>query len=69
MRPLPCLALLLAIVAGPAFAAAPARPNIVYIMADELGYFEPGYAGNPHLLTPNIDRLAAEGVRRCGLPA
>ena len=63
MRPLPCLALLLAIVAGPAFAAAPARPNIVYIVADELGYFEPGYAGNPHLLTPNLDRLAAEGVR------
>ncbi len=39
------------------------RPNIVYIMADELGYFEPSYAGNPHLRTPNIDRLAAEGVR------
>jgi arylsulfatase A-like enzyme len=32
-------------------------------VADELGYFEPGYAGNPHLLTPNLDRLAAEGVR------
>ena len=63
MRPLPLLALLLAIVAGPAFAAAPARPNIVYIVADELGYFEPGYAGNPHLVTPHLDRLAAEGVR------
>jgi arylsulfatase A-like enzyme len=50
-------------VAGAAFGAAPARPNIVYIMADELGYFEPGYAGNRHLLTPNLDRLAAEGVR------
>lgn len=53
-----------------AHAAAPAgapsqsaRPNIVYIMADELGYFEPGYAGNPHLLTPNLDRLASEGIR------
>ncbi len=63
MRPLPLLALLLAIVAGPAFATAPARPNIVYIVADELGYFEPGYAGNPHLVTPHLDRLAAEGVR------
>ena len=63
MRPLPCLALLLAIVAGPVFAAAPSRPNIVYIVADELGYFEPGYAGNPHLVTPHLDRLAAEGVR------
>jgi arylsulfatase A-like enzyme len=57
------LLLLWAAVTGPAFAAAPSRPNIVYIVADELGYFEPGYSGNPHLLTPNIDRLAAEGVR------
>jgi arylsulfatase A-like enzyme len=63
MRPLPCFAFLLAALSGPAFAAAPARPNIVYIVADELGYFEPGYAGNPHLQTPHLDRLAAEGVR------
>ncbi|MBM3844073.1 MAG: arylsulfatase [Verrucomicrobia bacterium] len=63
MRPLPCLAFLLAALSSPAFAAAPARPNIVYIVADELGYFEPGYAGNPHLQTPHLDRLAAEGVR------
>ncbi len=50
--------------AAPAGAPSPsARPNIVYIMADELGYFEPGYAGNPHLLTPNLDRLASEGIR------
>jgi len=63
MRPLPSLALLLAALNGPASAAAPARPNIVYLVADELGYFEPGYAGNPHLQTPNLDQLAAEGVR------
>lgn len=63
MRPLPLLLLLWAAVTGPAFAAAPSRPNIVYIVADELGYFEPGYAGNPHLVTPHLDRLAAEGVR------
>ncbi|MFM9079546.1 MAG: sulfatase-like hydrolase/transferase, partial [Opitutaceae bacterium] len=49
--------------AAPAPAAAVQRPNVVYIMADELGYFEPGYAGNPHLVTPNIDRIATEGVR------
>ncbi len=39
------------------------RPNVVYIMADELGYFEPGFMGNPNILTPNIDRMAAEGMR------
>jgi len=39
------------------------KPNIVYIMADELGYFELSCMGNPYIKTPNIDRLAAEGVR------
>ncbi len=38
-------------------------PNVVYIMADELGYFEPSYMGNPNIQTPNIDRMAAEGIR------
>ncbi len=50
-------------IAAPAPAAGPERPNIVCIMADELGYFEPACYGNPHLQTPNLDRLAAEGVR------
>ena len=39
------------------------KPNIVYIMADELGYYELSCMGNPKIRTPNIDRLAAEGVR------
>lgn len=40
------------------------RPaNVVYIMADELGYYEPSHMGNPNLLTPQIDRMAAEGIR------
>ena len=38
------------------------RPNIVYIMSDELAYFEVGYMGNPHLKTPRIDRMKAEGL-------
>ena len=61
------LLLLLALVAPVSASAAPSGParppNVVYIMADELGYFEPGYAGNPHLVTPNIDRIATEGIR------
>jgi len=46
-------------------AAPPAgrKPNIVYIMSDELGYYELSCMGNPNIQTPNIDRLAAEGVR------
>lgn len=60
---LPLLALVAPVLA-PAAPAGPDRPpNVVYIMADELGYFEPGYAGNPHLVTPNIDRIATEGIR------
>jgi len=39
------------------------KPNIVYIMADELGYFELSCMGNPNIKTPNIDRLAAQGIR------
>ena len=38
-------------------------PNIVYVILDELGYFELSCMGNEHLKTPNIDRMAAEGMR------
>ncbi|QEG38568.1 sulfatase-like hydrolase/transferase [Roseimaritima ulvae] len=40
-----------------------APPNIVYIMADELGYYELSCMGNPHIQTPHIDRMAKQGVR------
>ena len=38
-------------------------PNIVFIMSDELAYFELGHMGNPYIETPRIDRMAAEGLR------
>ena len=38
-------------------------PNIVYIMADDLGYGHLGSYGQTKIKTPNIDRLAAEGMR------
>lgn len=45
-------------------AAEPAqRPNIVYILADDLGYSDVGCYGSKYYETPNIDRLAAEGLR------
>lgn len=37
------------------------RPNIVFIIADDLGWADIGY-NNPHVKTPNMDRLAREGV-------
>ena len=38
-------------------------PNIIYIMADDLGYGELGCYGQTRIRTPNIDRLATEGMR------
>jgi arylsulfatase A-like enzyme len=47
----------------PLLAAAPAaQPNVIYIMDDELGYYEPGFMGNPNIRTPNLDRMAGEGI-------
>ena len=39
------------------------RANIVVIIADDLGYGETGMMGNTEIPTPNIDSLAADGVR------
>ena len=39
------------------------KPNIIYIMLDEWGYFEWSAMGHPILETPNIDRMASEGMR------
>ncbi|TWU31185.1 arylsulfatase [Novipirellula artificiosorum] len=42
--------------------AADNRPNIIYIMADDLGYGDLSCFGQTKFKTPNIDRLAAEGI-------
>ena len=59
------LAMRLALIflAGALAAAPPERPNIIYIMADGQGYVDLGVQGHPYIRTPNIDRMAAEGVR------
>ncbi len=41
----------------------PAKPNVIYLMADELAYFEPAFMGGKTIQTPNLDRMAAEGMR------
>ncbi|MFZ9791128.1 MAG: sulfatase [Gemmataceae bacterium] len=58
MRELACL--LVAALAGTVFAA---QPNVVFIMADDLGWKDLGCQGSTYHKTPNIDRLANRSVR------
>src|SRR5688572_9080998 len=60
MRPL--FAILFLALAATSFGQ-PAKPNIIFILADDLGYGELGCYGQKLIQTPNIDRLAAEGMR------
>jgi arylsulfatase A-like enzyme len=43
--------------------AAPRKPNIIFFLADDLGYGDLGCFGQRKMRTPNLDRLAAEGLR------
>ena len=44
-------------------AASPAKPNIVFILADDLGFAEIGANASDRYKTPNIDSLAKTGIR------
>lgn len=39
------------------------KPNILLVMTDDQGYWDTGATGNPHIDTPNMDRIAADGVQ------
>lgn len=39
------------------------KPNIIFILCDDMGYGDLGCYGQPYILTPNIDRMASEGMR------
>ena len=39
------------------------KPNIIYIMCDDMGYADLGCYGQQYISTPNLDRMAAEGMR------
>ena len=53
----------LACLAGAAHAAVSEKPNLIVIMADDLGYADVGFNGCKDTPTPNIDRIAKGGVR------
>ena len=51
------------VAAAPSPTPPPGPPNVVIILADDMGYGDLGVYGAPLNKTPNVDRLAAEGVR------
>ena len=57
-----CFSCVLALLGVQALGDDITRPNVIYIMADELGYFEPGFMGGKNILTPNLDQMAKEGM-------
>jgi arylsulfatase A-like enzyme len=63
MRTLSLNCALVALVLATPTAQAPLRPNIVMVIMDDLGYGDVGSYGAPDAKTPNIDRLAREGVK------
>ena len=55
------LALLLVIL--PSFAPAANKPNIIIILADDMGYGDIGAFGAPNIRTPRLDAMAAQGQK------
>src|SRR3954466_1686204 len=62
MKLIASLALILSFLPAAALAAGPAKPNILLILADDMGFSDAGCYGG-EIQTPNLDRLAANGLR------
>lgn len=60
---LPACLSLAALIFGACTAGEERKPNIIFLLADDLGYAEVGSFGQQKIRTPNLDRLAAEGMR------
>jgi len=63
LRPLLLVVLVLVTHASTAAGASHDQPNIVLILADDLGYADLGVQGAPDVVTPHLDSLAANGIR------
>jgi len=58
-----CSLLVLACLTGGLAASEPGRPNIVFILTDDMGWGDVSISGGKQGDTPNLDRLAHEGTR------
>ncbi len=62
-----CLSVLLLLAAAATVGKPPmaseSRPNIIFILADDLGYGDLGVTGHPYAMSPNLDKLANQGIR------
>jgi arylsulfatase A-like enzyme len=57
------LALVVAIAAEETTSKPVTKPNVILIMADDLGWGDTGYNGNKVIKTPHLDKMAAEGLQ------
>ena len=65
MKPIQTLLVIAIIISGGCkpSESEPEKPNIIYIMADDMGYADAGCYGSASISTPNLDRMATEGMR------
>ena len=63
MKLIASLCLTFGVIASALCATAPEKPNLIFIIADDLGYGDLGCYGQTRIRTPNIDLLAAQGMR------
>jgi arylsulfatase A-like enzyme len=55
-------------VAASSFGAEQSRPNVIFMLADDMGYSDVSCYGSTKVSTPNLDRLAAAGLQFTDFP-